>query len=418
MKTSPGLLHILTRPDKPQPYFGLLGLARFITPWTEWVIVLIAHPTITKIEASVPEIMARARELIGDDSIDIKLKNMSIWKTNECYAEQYSKGRVHCLGDAVHRHPPHNGLGSNTCIQDAYNLAWKMAYVLQGRADPSLLSTYNDERQPIGKYIVGRANDTARLHLSLYKVLGLLDPDFERKQQIHAQFEEDSPEGDQRRNAFRKAIRALDEERHGLGGEMNQWYKSAAVYRDDETEEPQIPATEHERTLHHVESTYPGYRVPHAWLSRLTKRIGPRPVMVSTRDLCGHGMFTVLTGIGGKPMWAPAAAQASKETGVEIKVYSIGWGQDYEDTFFSWFDKRDIEEKGAVFVRPDRTVAWRCKTVPVDEKACADKLTLVLRRVLGFKECGEEEESVDGTTDGHVNGRKDGPEAKGDDDTN
>ena len=37
-----------------------------------------------------------------------------------------------CLGDAVHRHPPSNGLGSNTCIQDAYNLAWKVAHVLQG----------------------------------------------------------------------------------------------------------------------------------------------------------------------------------------------------------------------------------------------------------------------------------------------
>ena len=93
-----------------------------------------------------------------------------------------------------------------------------MAYVLKGRADPSLLSTYNEERQPVGQYIVGRANDTARLHLSLYKTLGLLDLDIERKRQIHDQFEEVSPEGDQRRATFRKAIRDLDEERHGLGG--------------------------------------------------------------------------------------------------------------------------------------------------------------------------------------------------------
>ena len=83
----------------------------------------------------------------------------------------------------MHRHPPHNGLGSNTCIQDAFNLARKLAYVLKGRADPSLLDSYNDERQPVGKYIVGRANDTALLHLTLYKTLGLLDPDIERKRQ-------------------------------------------------------------------------------------------------------------------------------------------------------------------------------------------------------------------------------------------
>lgn len=43
-----------------------------------------------------------------------------------------TKSRSFCLGDAVHRHPPFNGLGSNTCIQDAFNLAWKVAYVIQG----------------------------------------------------------------------------------------------------------------------------------------------------------------------------------------------------------------------------------------------------------------------------------------------
>ena len=139
MKTSPGLLHVLTY--KPQPDFSILGIARFIKPWTEWVVVLICHPTITKIEASETEMLDRVQELIGDDSIEIKLKKDSIWKTNECYAEEYSKGNIHCLGDAVHRHPSHNGLGSNTCTQDAFNLAWKMAYILKGRADPSLLST-------------------------------------------------------------------------------------------------------------------------------------------------------------------------------------------------------------------------------------------------------------------------------------
>ena len=78
MKTSPGLLHILIRPDKPHPYFGLPRIARFIKPWTEWVVVLIAHPSITKIEASEAEIMDRVQELIGDSSIKVELKNMSI----------------------------------------------------------------------------------------------------------------------------------------------------------------------------------------------------------------------------------------------------------------------------------------------------------------------------------------------------
>ncbi|KAL8714647.1 MAG: hypothetical protein Q9220_001596 [cf. Caloplaca sp. 1 TL-2023] len=403
MKTSPGLLHVLTRPDKPPPYFGILGIARFIKPWTEWVIVLICRPGTTRIEASEEEIMARVQELIGDDSIPIKLKNKSIWRTNECYAEQYSKGNVHCLGDAVHRHPPHNGLGSNTCIQDAFNLAWKMAYSLKGLGDPSLLSTYNEERQPVGKYIVGRANDTARLHLTLYKTLGLLDPDIKRKQAVADQLCEDSTEGEDRRNAFRKAIRDLEEERHGLGGEMNQWYKSQAVFSDDETEEPTLPATEHERTLYHVESTYPGFRVPHCWLGVPVSGVGPRAPLVSTRDLTGHGIFTILTGIGGKTLWTSAVSRVAEAMGIQVQVHSIGWGQDYEDTFFSWFDKRQVQEKGAVLVRPDRTVAWRCKVPPGDSQTCGDKLHTVLRRVLGFE--GQNKAKIP-HANGLINGEK------------
>ena len=104
-----------------------------------------------EIEASEAEIMGRVKELIGDDSIEIKLKNKSIWRNNGCYSKEYSKGNVHCPGHAVHPPSLRNG------IQDAFNFAGKLAYVLKGRADPSLLSTHNEERQPMGKYIVGRA---------------------------------------------------------------------------------------------------------------------------------------------------------------------------------------------------------------------------------------------------------------------
>ena len=74
-----------------------------------------------------------AHNLIGDHTIPIKIKSTSVWTVNNMYALANSKGRVFCMGDAVHRHPPSNGLGSNTSIQDAYNLAWKLAYVLKGR---------------------------------------------------------------------------------------------------------------------------------------------------------------------------------------------------------------------------------------------------------------------------------------------
>jgi len=56
-----------------------------------------------------------------------------------------------------------NGLGSNTCIQDAFNLAWKIAYVMKGKASKSILKTYNIERQPVGQIIVRRYLQTLPL---------------------------------------------------------------------------------------------------------------------------------------------------------------------------------------------------------------------------------------------------------------
>jgi 2,4-dichlorophenol 6-monooxygenase len=64
--------------------------------------------------------------------LDVEITGTSLWGNNEMYATHLHLGRVFCAGDAVHRHPPSNGLGSNTSVQDSYNLAWKLAAVLQG----------------------------------------------------------------------------------------------------------------------------------------------------------------------------------------------------------------------------------------------------------------------------------------------
>ena len=84
----------------------------------------------------------------------------SIWYVNQAYVTQYSKGRVLCGGDAVHRHPPSSGLGNNTCVQDGHNLGWKLAYAVKGWAGPKLLESYSQERAPVGKQIVLRANQS------------------------------------------------------------------------------------------------------------------------------------------------------------------------------------------------------------------------------------------------------------------
>ena len=79
----------------------------------------------------------------------IEITGTSLWGNNEMYATHLQKQRVFAAGDAVHRHPPSNGLGSNTSIQDSYNLAWKLAAVLKHQAGPELLETYSTERAPV-----------------------------------------------------------------------------------------------------------------------------------------------------------------------------------------------------------------------------------------------------------------------------
>ena len=97
---------------------------------------------------------ARVRLLVGDPDLEIEINSTSVWHVNQAHAPIYSKGRVFCGGDAVHRHPPSSGLGSNTCMQDAFNLAWKLAFVVKGHAGEGLLDSYTLERAPVGAQIV------------------------------------------------------------------------------------------------------------------------------------------------------------------------------------------------------------------------------------------------------------------------
>lgn len=108
---------------------------------------------------------------------------------------------------------------------------------------------------------------------------------------------------------------------------------------------------------------------------------------MSTRDVASYGGFTLLTGIGGKKAWEGAAQYVASRMDVEVKAYSVGFGQDYEDTFFGWFEKRGVDEKGCVLVRPDRVVAWRSKGLVGggEGEACGEKLLVIMRKVLGFE---------------------------------
>lgn len=87
---------------------------------------------------------------------------LSIFTPSLRLAEAYQRGRVFIAGDAAHVHPPTGAQGLNTSVQDAYNLGWKLALVVQGLASEALLSTYEAERRPIAASVLRISNAIAR----------------------------------------------------------------------------------------------------------------------------------------------------------------------------------------------------------------------------------------------------------------
>ncbi|HEV7249417.1 MAG TPA: FAD-dependent monooxygenase [Shinella sp.] len=344
----PSVLYWVLQPGADVGGIGM-GLVRMVRPWHEWLIVWgydINQPAPSVDEAHAKKVV---RDLVGVADLDVTIKSVSTWTVNNMYATTLSNGRVFCMGDAIHRHPPSNGLGSNTSIQDAFNLAWKLAFVLKGQAGVGLLDSYQAERAPIAKQIVTRANRSIEEFGPIFKALGLLDSiDPVKMQQNMDARCNNTPAAEDQRAAIRQSIAAKVYEFDAHGVEMNQRYRSEAVVSDGEPE----PAFEKDPELHFQQTTWPGARLPHAWVFAEDGK------KVSTLDLTGHGRFTVLTGIGGQG-WIEAAKVVGRELGIEIAAHAIGPRQPWQDFTGDWANLREVRDGGIVLVRPDHHVCWR-----------------------------------------------------------
>ena len=341
-----------------------------VRPWNQWLAIWGYDSAKGELQLTPEAATGIFRNMIGDPDVAITIRSTSTWTVNEMVATRYVDGRVFCMGDAVHRHPPLNGLGSNTSIQDAYNLAWKLAFVLRGQAVPSLLDSYELERQPIGRQIVARANRSIADYPPIFDALGMFasaDPN-ETNAAISAR-RDATPEGKERRRRLYAAITQKNYEFNTHGVELNHRYRSLAVMSDGAEPPPYRRDTE----LYYEATTFPGARLPHVWIEHEQQR-------KSTLDLCGQGRFTVLTGIGGE-CWVKAAQDAAARFGVPIATFIIGpAGCDAMDIYADWYRASEIEEDGCVLVRPDVHVAWRATTAVAD---ASERLVKVLAALLG-----------------------------------
>jgi 2,4-dichlorophenol 6-monooxygenase len=359
-----GSLYSVIQPNSS--YWAPVAVFRMVRAWDQWLVGIIVPQAAGKPEPTTEDFRQRIRESVGDDSLPFEIRSTSMWTVNDVIAERYSEGRVFCMGDAVHRHPPTNGLGSNTCVQDAFNLAWKLALVIGGKADPRLLESFNAERQPVGKQIVARANKSMMQNNKVWDMLGAGTRSEISADEHAAVFA--TKEG---REALRVEIDRMKYEYHAHGVEMTRVYRSDAIVGDGTPE----PVPERDPELYHAPMTRPGSCLPHAWLGR---RDPSAPL--STLDVAGKGRFTLFTGHGGEA-WRDAAAAVAASTGVEIAVIAIGPYLDYEDPYGRWRALAETEEEGCILVRPDLIVGWRSAVMPTDP---AQALAATMARILGY----------------------------------
>jgi 2,4-dichlorophenol 6-monooxygenase len=136
-----------------------------------------------------------------------------------------------------------------------------------------------------------------------------------------------------------------------------------------------MPEYRRDPELYAQPTTWPGAKIPHAWVTRDGKR-------VSTLDLVGHGRFSVVTGIGGQA-WLDAAATLGSRLGSTVTGVSIGPGEEFEDPYGTWAGLREIEDGGVLLVRPDLYVGARHLAAPGSTQEAHDWLGAALDSVLG-----------------------------------
>ncbi|WP_142312293.1 FAD-dependent oxidoreductase [Bacillus wiedmannii] len=247
---------------------------------------------------------------IGNTKVESKIVSVLPWEASESTATKFQDNRIFLVGDSAHIMPPTGGFGSNTGIQDAHNLAWKLAAVIKGKANPKLLETYHKERYPVAKLTTEYASSL------LFRA---------------ASREEGS-------------LNNMD----GLAVTVGYHYCSEAIVDDS--------ATPHRMDILELNGR-PGTRAPHFFGMYEGEK-------VSILDLFGNN-FVLLTEVENSS-WVEAVFDVSFKLGIIIKMYRVGVSGDFiaqENVFRELYG---IENGGAVLIRPDGFIGWRSEKAVVN----------------------------------------------------
>ncbi|MEU6100299.1 FAD-dependent oxidoreductase [Streptomyces flaveolus] len=278
-------------------------------------------------------VAAHIRRAVGDPDLDVEITGKAPWHAAQRVARSYRSGRVLLAGDSAHEMSPTGAFGSNTGIQDAHNLAWKLAAVLDGWAGDGLLDTYDAERRPVAEATSARAAARSAEH-------------------SHPGFAPPPAAGG-----------GGGPQRGILNVALGYRYPQGAVVGAD----PATPVVPDALSL----TGEPGSRAPHLWLRRGDDR-------VSTLDLYERTLV-LLSDATEASGWHEAATRLAHEMRVPLTPYRVGKSPDAEllpeDDDTDWAKSHGVTRGGAVLVRPDGFVAWRAPGPAPDPEA-------MLRQVL------------------------------------
>jgi 2,4-dichlorophenol 6-monooxygenase len=319
----------------------------------EWLVAVAPRPGDPP-PADTEKQLASAREMLGlPASHPMKLHAVSHWQYEGVVAERFRVRSAFLAGDAAHRHPPTGGLGLNCGVQDAHNLAWKLAAVLHGRASDALLDSYETERRPIAAFYTAHSLENAGRHAPIGTALGLGPAVTEEEgwAQIGV-FASDTVEGERRRAQVAAAVAANANDYSQLNVEAGFCYEAGALIPDC------TPLPDgHASPIDFRPVTRPGHHLPHVWL----RHVGATPV--STLDLVDPNAFTLFVGEGAALAWRDAATAAHEASGFPVTLVSV------PEADTEWAAVREVTASGAVLVRPDRKVGWRVASAPQDPSA-------------------------------------------------
>jgi 2-polyprenyl-6-methoxyphenol hydroxylase-like FAD-dependent oxidoreductase len=255
------------------------------------------------------------------------------WRQNLLVADRFMDGRVLLAGDAVHLMIPTGGLGMNTGVGDAIDLGWKLAGTLQSWGGPGLLASYEAERRPTGHRNVGA---------SRYASLGRRKWRAQWRPNIH----DDTSEGLATR-ANLVAIADVEQRKTNemTGAELGYHYAGSPLVASEPGEPPYD-------FIDYRPSTFPGVRLPHAWLD------DGRAV----QDCIGDG-YTLIR-LGGTTADTNALAGAFRALGAPFTALDLPSAA-----------ARDIYGYDLILVRPDLHVVWRGSAPPENPEKLAAMAT-------------------------------------------